>query len=224
MDTTAGDWLAQDTAHGPIRAWRAAPAAPARVAVVLVQEIFGVNAHIRRVAARFAADGMLAVAPALFDPIEPGVELGYDAAGIEHGRALAANIGFDRALDIVAATADALRAHAQVVAVVGFCWGGTVALLANTRHGLPCVDYYGGRSMPFLGEPLRAPALMHFGARDALIPPADVQAHRDAHPSAAVHVYDAGHGFNCDARADFDPDAAALAWSRTLAFLRGLGP
>lgn len=224
MDTAAGDWIAQDTPLGPLRAWRCVPATPARVAVVVVQEIFGVNAHIRRVVARFAGDGMLAVAPALFDPIEPGVELGYDAPGIEHGRALAANIGFDRALDIVAATAGTLHTEVPVVAVVGFCWGGTVALLSNTRYGLPCVDYYGGRSMPFLHEPLRAPALMHFGARDALIPPADVQAHLDAHPSATVHVYDAGHGFNCEARADFDADASTLAWSRTLAFLRGLTP
>lgn len=220
----AGDWIAQDTPHGAVRAWQAAASGPATMAVVVVQEIFGVNAHVRHVVARLAEEGFDAVAPALFDPIEPGVELGYDAAGVEHGRALAAGIGFDRAIGIVGATTATLRTRAAKVAVVGFCWGGTVALLSNTRLGLPCVDYYGGRSMPFLHEPLRAPALLHFGSRDPLIPGADVQAHRDAHPCASIHVYDAGHGFNCDARADFDADAASLAWSRTLAFLRGLAP
>lgn len=224
MDHDTGDWSQQETPHGVVRAWRDVPTQATQVGVVVVQEIFGVNAHIRRVVARFAAAGIEAVAPALFDPLEPGVELAYDDAGTQHGRALAAGIGFGRALDIVASTASTLQARVPVVAVVGFCWGGTVALLANTRLGRPCVDYYGGRSMPFLGEPLRAPALMHFGLRDPLIPPTVVQAHRDAHPGATIHTYDAGHGFNCEARADFDADASALAWSRTLDFLQGLTP
>ena len=92
-------------------------------------------------------------------------------------------------------------------------------MLANTRLHLPSVTYYGGRSVPFLGEPARAPMLFHFGERDSIIPPEDVQKHRLHHPEAAIHVYPAGHGFNCDERDDYDADSAALAWDRTIAFL-----
>jgi carboxymethylenebutenolidase len=111
------------------------------------------------------------------------------------------------------------RRHAEVGAV-GFCWGGSLALLANTRLGLPSVSYYGARSVGFLDEPLRAPMMFHFGEHDGSIPPADIEKHRHAYPQAQVHIYDAGHGFNCDRRADYDADAAATAWTRTVDFLR----
>ncbi len=213
-----GEWMSLSTPAGPIRAWRSQPDASPRGAVVVAQEIFGVNAHIRRVADRFAAAGFAALAPALFDPVRPGVELGYDDAGTALGRELAAELGFERALQAVSAAAQWLRDSGLRVGVAGFCWGGTVAMLANTRHGLASVDYYGGRSVPFLDEPARAPMLFHFGERDPLIPPEDVQRHRDRHPDAIIHTYPAGHGFNCDERRDFAPDAAALAWGRTIAF------
>ncbi len=218
-----GDWIGLDTPHGAVRAWHEAAedTAPKRPAVVLVQEIFGVNAHIRDVAARLAAAGHEVLAPSVCDPVERGVELDYDDAGIARGRDLVGTIGFDRTLDIVGAAAQQLGWPDRAVAVVGFCWGGTVALLSNTRLGLPAVSYYGGRSVPFLDEPLRAPMLMHFGERDPIIPPEHVALHRGKLPAARMHVYAAGHGFNCDRRADFDPAAAMLAWSRTLAFLAG---
>lgn len=215
-----GEWMPLTTPAGPVQAWLARPEQPPLGAVVVVQEIFGVNAHIRRVTDGFAAAGFTAMAPALFDPVKPDMQLGYDAEGTAEGRGLAAGLGFERAQQIVAASARWLRESGHRVAVVGYCWGGTVAMLANTREGLPSVTYYGGRSVPFLGEPARAPMLFHFGERDPLIPPEDVQQHRDHHPEAIIHTYPAGHGFNCDERRDYAPDSAALAFARTIAFLR----
>jgi carboxymethylenebutenolidase len=218
------DWIRLSTPHGDVRAWHhpAEPAGRPRCAVVLVQEIFGVNAHIRDVAARLAAAGHAVLAPSLCDPVEAGIELDYDEAGIARGRQLVAELGFDRAVDIVEASATHLGPTERPVAVMGFCWGGTVALLANTRGARPAVSYYGGRSVPFLDEPLRAPMLLHFGDRDPIIPPDHVELHRSSLPAARLHVYPAGHGFNCDRRADFDPHSAMLAWSRSLAFLADL--
>ena len=226
---------------GEVGGWLARPDGPPRGGLVVVQEIFGVNAHMRAVTDRYARVGLLALAPALFDPVERDAELAYDEAGFEGGRALAAALGFDRAVAIVEAAAARLRALladapggtgpaatgsgsgtvAPGVAAVGFCWGGSVAYLANTRLGLPAVSYYGARTVPFLGEPLRAPMLFHFGARDHSIPEADVDAHRRAHPDAGLHVYDAGHGFNRDVDPrHHDAAAARLAHARTLDFVR----
>ena len=215
-----GEWMPLTTPAGPVQAWLARPEQLALGAVVVVQEIFGVNAHIRRVTDGFAASGFTAMAPALFDPVKPDMQLGYDAEGTAEGRGLASGLGFERAQQIVAASARWLRESGHRVGVVGYCWGGTVAMLANTREGLPSVTYYGGRSVPFLGEAARAPMLFHFGERDPLIPPEDVQQHREHHPEAIIHTYPAGHGFNCDERRDYAPDSAALAFARTIAFLR----
>ena len=215
-----GSWIELDTSQGRIRAWHSAPEGAAAGGVVLIQEIFGVNGHIRDVADRLAREGFDVVAPALFDPVERGVELDYDAAGIARGRELVMALGFDRAIDIVDAAARWLRGRGRIVGAVGFCWGGSVALLANTRLGLPAVSYYGARNTAFLDEPLRAPMQFHFGEHDASIPAAAVEQHRVAYPQAGIHVYDAGHGFNCDRRADYRPDAAATAWARSVGFLR----
>ncbi len=214
-----GEWMPLTTAAGPVRGWLARPPHPPHGAVIVIQEIFGVNAHIRRVVDHFAQAGFTAMAPALFDPLRPAVELGYDDAGIAQGRELTAELGFEPALQIVSASARWLRESGHRVGAVGFCWGGTVAMLANTRLGLPSVTYYGGRSVPFLSEPARAPMLFHFGEADPLIPPEDVQKHRDHHPDAIIHTYPAGHGFNCDERRDYAPQSAALAWERTTVFL-----
>jgi carboxymethylenebutenolidase len=213
------EWIPLTTPGGPIRGWLARPERPPHGAVVVIQEIFGVNAHIRGVADRFAQAGFTALAPALFDAVRPDVELGYDEAGIATGRELAAELGFEQALRIVSAASHWLRESGHRVAAVGFCWGGRLAMLANTRLGLASVIYYGGRSVPFLHEPARAPMLFHFGERDPLITPDDVQKHRIHHPDATIHLYPAGHGFNCDQRRDYAPDCAALAWQRTTAFL-----
>ncbi|MBA2237577.1 MAG: dienelactone hydrolase family protein [Lysobacter sp.] len=212
-------WIDIENPVAPMRGWRADPVGVPRGAVVVLQEIFGVNAHIREVTDRFAAAGFVALAPALFDPVQPGVELEYDQGGVDEGRGLTASLGFDRAVELIRAAALVLQSEGLRTGAVGFCWGGTLALLANTRLGLPAASYYGGRSVPFLGERLRAPMLFHFGEHDPIIPPEHVAAHREAHPGATVHVYPAGHGFNCGQRADFDPASAGLAWQRTIDFL-----
>ena len=217
-----GHEIALDTPSGRVCAWRADPVAQPVGALVVIQEIFGVNEHIRSLVERYGAEGWVALAPELFDPIEHGVELAYDAAGVAKGRELAAELGFERAVGIVGAAAARLREDGLKVGAVGFCWGGTVALLSNTRLGLPAVSFYGARSVPFLGETLRAPMLFHFGEQDQGIPPADVQQHRTAYPDAPVHTYPgAGHGFHCEQRADYHADAARLAHRRTMDFLAG---
>jgi carboxymethylenebutenolidase len=206
-----------ETPRGRISGWRADPPYPAKGALVVVQEIFGVNAHIRRVVDRFAAHGFIALAPAIFDHVDYHIELDYDAEGVDRGRELVEQIGFEAVLDDVAACARVLDVEGKV-GVVGFCWGGTVAYLANTRLGLPAVSYYGGRTVPFLNERLRAPMEFHFGEQDPLISPEDVAAHRDAHPEASFFTYPAGHGFNCDQRADYDAASAQAAMERTCNF------
>ncbi len=209
---------------GPVHAWRADPPdkAAARGGLVVLQEIFGANAHIRSVAESYAAAGYVAVAPALFDPVERNVELGYDDAGLARGRQLVAELGSERAVEITRGAARLLGEEGLKVAVVGFCWGGSMALLANLRLGLPAVSYYGAQSRPYLGERLRAPMLFHFGADDGSTPPEYVQAHREAWPQAEIHVYPgAGHAFNRDVDpGHFRPDSARLARKRTLAFLQ----
>ncbi|MCD9030955.1 dienelactone hydrolase family protein [Luteimonas sp. Y-2-2-4F] len=214
--------IAIPSPHGAIEGWRADPPdAPPRAGLVVVQEIFGVNPHMRSVVERYAAEGYSAIAPAMFDPVERHVELDYGEAGFARGRELAAALGLDRAVDVVAAAAKVLREGGLKVGVVGFCWGGSVAFLAATRLGLPAVSYYGARTVPVLDEPLRAPMLFHFGALDASIPAADIERHRERQPEAELHVYaDAGHGFNRDVDPrHYAPAAAALAHKRTLAFL-----
>ena len=168
-----------------IGAYRADPGGRACGGIVVVQEIYGLNSHIRSVVDRYAADGWCAIAPAIFDYVETGVELGYDDAGAKRGKALAAEVGFERAVAAVASAAEAI-ASAGRIGVLGFCWGGTVAFLAGTRLGLPAAVYYGGRSVPFLGERASAPLQFHFGERDPIIPPADVERHRQAQPQAEI--------------------------------------
>jgi carboxymethylenebutenolidase len=213
-----GERIEIDTPSGRIGAWRAMPDGTPRGGVVVIQEIFGVNAHIRNVTERFATYGYAALAPALFDPAERDVELGYDAAGIARGRELVTAIGFDGALASIDAAAKALSDVGKI-AVIGYCWGGSLAFLANTRLGLPAVSYYGARTLPFAGETARAALLFHFGERDGSIPPGDIATIRAAQPQAEVHVWPAGHGFNCDMRADYDADSADKALAVTLGFL-----
>lgn len=203
-----------------ISAYLAKPASTPLGAVVVIQEIFGVNAHIRDLVDRFAAEGYVTIAPALFDPVRQGVELDYDTAGFDEGRALITELGLERPLTDVRAAADAVSGYGKV-GTVGYCWGGTLALLAALRFGLPSVSFYGARNVPFLKEPLLAPVQFHFGADDKGIPAEMVAAHRAALPDMDVFVYEgAGHGFHCDRRASFHAPSAALGWQRTLDFLR----
>ena len=214
-------WIDIDTPHGPVRGWRAEPAGPSKGAVIVIQEIFGVNAHIRSVAERLGDAGFVAVAPALFDVVEHGVELDYSDDGIQRGRALVGALGTERAMDVLNATAEKLQMEGLRVGAVGFCWGGSLAFLCATRLSLPAVGYYGARSVPFLDETANAPLLFHFGADDPSIPPADVDKHREKQPQATIHVYaGAGHAFNRDVDPKaYNEDAATTAWPSTLDFL-----
>ena len=201
-----------------IGAYVAEPAGTPKGGLVVVQEIFGVNPHIRSVADRYAAAGYLAIAPALFDPVQPGVELGYDQEGMQKGLDYVGKLGFDRALAGVEAAAQEVS-RAGRVGVVGYCWGGSVTYLSAIRLGLPGISYYGGRNVQLVGEPAKAPLMFHYGLKDAHIAEADREAVRKANPSAEFFVYDADHGFNCDARGSYDAAAAKLAQERSLAFL-----
>lgn len=199
-------------------AFRVDPAGPRRGAVVVVQEIFGVNAHIRDVCQRFAAKGYAAIAPALFDRLRPGVELDYDEAGVTEGRALVVDLGWDAPMRDIRAAAKALRADGRT-GVVGYCWGGTVAWLAGCRLDVGCVSaYYGRQIVDFLDEKPRCPSILHFGSEDPLIPRENIDTVQAAYPDVPLYRYDgAGHGFNCDRRADFRAEAAAAALDRTIA-------
>lgn len=212
-----GHWISLDTPRDRISAWKAEPAGQPRAALVVIQEIFGVNAHIRSLADSFAAEGYAVIAPAYFDPVETGVELDYDDAGVAKGRELIAQLGLETAVEITGAATAALN-EAGSIGTVGYCWGGTVALLAALRLGLPSVSYYGARNGPFLSEKPGAPLMFHFGDHDASIPPERVQQHREMMPQMEVFTYPAGHGFNCDVRADYHPASAKLARERTLRF------
>ena len=218
------EWMSLETPSGRIGGWLATPHVPPRGALVVVQEIFGVNTHIRAVCTTFAEHGYVAMAPALFDHFEHDVQLRYDPEGVARGRELVEKLGFERALEDVKAAAAQLQEYGKV-GVVGYCWGGTVAYLANTRLSLPAVSYYGARTVPFLDEQLDAPMMFHFGENDPSIPQTDVELHRQRHPEADIHVYPAGHGFNCDQRDDFHRPSAELALERTLGlFRRALRP
>jgi len=203
-----------------LAAYRAVPAGKPRGALVVVQEIFGVNSHIRAVADGYAADGWLAIAPAMFDRVERGIELGYTPADIERGRELKGGCSNDHALLDIAAAVDSVRSAGKV-AVIGYCWGGTLAWLAACRQpGLSAaVSYYGGGIGELIDLTPRCPVLAHFGERDASIPLTVPEALRKAHPEVEIHIYPAGHGFNCDQRGSFDAPSAKLARERSLAFL-----
>jgi carboxymethylenebutenolidase len=205
-----------------LSAYRAAPAGAPRGGLVVVQEIFGVNSHIRNVADGWAADGYVALAPALFDRVERNVEMGYGADDIQQGRELRGKISTDDAVRDVRAAVRELARDGLRVGVVGYCWGGTMAWLAATRiEGLSAtVGYYGGGIADTAAESPRCPVMLHFGETDASIPKEHYEKVRRLHPMIPVHVYPAGHGFSCDARGSYEERSARLARERTLAFFR----
>ncbi len=213
------NWITLPTPLGPISAWQALPSGSPRAGLVVIQEIFGANAHIRHVAEQYAAEGYAVLAPSFFDLIEPDLQLDYDAAGVARGKALVDQLGVDRAVAIVEAAAAALAPYGKV-GTVGYCWGGTIAMLAAQRLGLPSASYYGARNVPFLDIPFKAPAIFHFGEFDASIPATAVAAHREKQPGLPVYVYPADHAFNREVGMHYDAPSAALALERTLAFLK----
>lgn len=201
-------------------AWTAGvPDAPR--ALVVVQEIFGVNHHIRNVVEGFATAGFRVVAPALFDRAERGVELAYDEAGMKKGLELRAAIPEAGTLADLEASAAFVSGHARV-GVIGYCWGGTLAFLCATRSSrfAAAVGWYGGGIAKVAHETPRCPVQLHFGAEDHSIPATDIETIRKARPEIECFVYEgAGHGFGCDERASYDAKSAALAQERSLAFL-----
>jgi len=209
-------------------AYQALPAGPAKGAVVVLQEIFGLNAHIRAVADGFAQAGYLALAPSTFHRVKPGVEMGYTPEDIAAGVALKAQVeglpapGVLRDMQATIDHAAASVASGKV-AVVGYCWGGLLTWRAACLldHIAAAVPYYGGgMTQPVeVARVPKVPVLAHFARQDASIPLEGVEAFRQAHPEVECHLYDASHGFNCDHRAAFNADAAALARQRTLDFI-----
>ena len=190
-------------------------------ALVIVQEIFGANRHMRRVADAFAAEGYAVILPALFDRTERGVELGYEAADVARGRDMRGTIDAGKTLLDVLAAAAALPAGARR-GIVGYCWGGTVAWHGATRSAAfsASVGWYGGGIAAAKNEVPGCPVQLHFGETDASIPLADVEAIRTAQPGVEIFVYaGAGHGFGCEERGSYVAADAATAQARTLAFL-----
>ncbi len=200
-------------------AYLARPPAAPRGGVVVVQEIFGVNSHIRRVCDRFAGAGYLAVAPAIYDRIERNVQFRYTQDDITRGREVRGKCNMEDVLRDVAAAAER-AVEGGKVGIVGYCWGGLIVYVAACRLGdkLSCASgYYGGNIVSYLNETPAVPLILHFGALDASIPAADVDRIRAAHPDVRVYVYKgADHGFNCDQRRQFNAEAARTAEQRTL--------
>lgn len=215
-----GDWIELTASDGHLLTAYEADPGNAHRGIVVIQEIFGVNGHIRDVTDQYADLGFRAVAPALFDRISPSVELEYDADGVAEGREVRSRIEWDDAVADMAAAAAHL-ADTGPVGVVGYCYGGSMAFLAATRLSVAAaVGYYGGQIVDFLDETPRCPLMLHFGETDSAIPLADVERIKATFSDVPVHVYDgAGHGFNCDRRGSFDEQSAQLALDRTLEFL-----
>jgi carboxymethylenebutenolidase len=200
-----------------LEACRVAPAGKPRGGIVVVQEIFGVNHHIRAVTAQYAAAGYLAVAPALFDRVERHADVPY--ADVARGRAIREQLKTEQALLDLKAAIDAV-AGAGKVGMVGYCWGGTLTYVAACHLALAAgVVYYGGGLPKVLDRTPKCPLMLHFGERDAHIPLADVEQVKKAYPLGHYYLYPAEHGFNCSERPSFEPASAALALQRSLDFL-----
>ena len=207
-------------------AYVAQPEGTPKAAIVVLQEIFGVNAHIQSVTDRFAAQGYLAIAPATFDRVKAGVQLGYTDADMTTGFGLKTAVdalpGQGVMPDVQAAIDYAARTSGGKVGIIGFCWGGLLTWRAAcTLNGLSAAAPYYGGGMTADDEVARTPkcpVMAHFGDQDHWIPLEGVSAFAKAHPEVAVHVYAANHGFNCDQRGSFNEAAAKLAHERTLDF------
>ena len=205
-----------------LSAYRAAPKGTPRGGIVVIQEIFGVNSHIRNLTDGFAADGYVALAPALFDRVERGFETGYGPQDIERGRAVRGKLAIEDALKDVRVAVNELAKAGLTVGVVGYCFGGTMAWLAATRiDGVAAaVGYYGGGIADAANERPRCPVMLHFGETDASIPPDHHKKVAAAHPDIPIHIYPAGHGFSCDERGSYHEPSARTARERTLEFFR----
>ena len=212
------------TADGhELDAYVAHPVVEPIAGLVVLQEIYGVNRHIRTVAEDYARDGFLAIAPALFDRVERGVELPYDGPAAKRGMAIRQKLDLDSTLkDVVAALDYARRQTNKKSGVIGYCFGGLLAWLSATRlHSDAAVGYYAGGIGKYAAESPHVPVQLHFGKLDTNIPAEEVVKVQALHPEVEIYWYDnAGHGFNCDMRGSYNASAAALARTRALAFLK----
>jgi carboxymethylenebutenolidase len=200
--------------------YRADPASAPKAAVVVIQEIFGVNHHIRAVCDRFAGNGYVAIAPAIFDRIEPNFQSGYSPEEVAVARKFVANPDWAAMLRDSQAAIDAAK-DVGPVGIIGFCLGGSVAYAAATKlSGLSAaIGYYGGAIVRFADDAPKVPTQLHFGEKDAGIPLGDVDIIRAKRPDLEIHVYPgAQHGFNCDERASYDPASSVIAKQRSLDF------
>jgi carboxymethylenebutenolidase len=201
-------------------AYEARPDGAAKGGIVVLQEIFGVNSHIRSISDRLAKEGYTALAPALFDRYSRNYETGYEADDIAAGRKIMEGADFPKmTLDTLAAI-DRL-AGSGPVAVMGFCLGGSFAFLAALESDklAAAVGYYGGRIVGAADRAPKCPTMLHFGDQDQSIPMADVETIKAKRPDCEIFVYGAGHGFGCDARGSYHQPSADLAWSRSMALI-----
>ena len=204
-----------------LAAYRADPAGKPRGAVVVIQEIFGVNGHIKSVADGYAQDGYVAIAPAMFDRLQRGYDTGYSQPEIQAGVAMMQKLDWKNTMADVQAAIDEAKKSGKV-GIVGFCYGGTVSWVAAARlSGLACsVPYYGGGMPGFIGEKPKIPVICHFGEQDQSPTLEQSKAIAKAHPEITAYFYPAGHGFNCDQRGSYHAESAKLARERSLEFLR----
>jgi carboxymethylenebutenolidase len=202
-------------------AYKAEPSGKPVGGLVVIQEIFGVNHHIRAVTDRFSAQGYVSIAPALFDRAKRGVDIGYDEASMKQGVEIRAKIELEDTLLDTAAAIEALKGVGKI-GIVGYCWGGSLAFIAAARlDGLSAaVGYYGGMIAAHAEEKPKIPTLLHFGEKDHGIPLTDVEKVKAARPEVEIYTYPAGHGFSCDERASFDKLSHEKALERTLAFFK----
>ncbi|HTV04748.1 MAG TPA: dienelactone hydrolase family protein [Acidobacteriaceae bacterium] len=216
-------WKTLRTEDGhELNAYVAQPAGEPFAGLVMIQEIFGVNAHIRSVADSYASDGFFVVAPAIFDRIERGVELSYEGEDMQKARGLAMKLNVENIIkDIQAAIEYARSVTGKKTGVIGYCLGGSIAWLAACRLNIDAaVGYYGGFIAQHLSENPTCQVMLHFGNKDDHIPPEVVGKIAAAHPDIPIYQYDAGHGFNCDVRSAYDAASAKLARERSLEFLK----
>jgi carboxymethylenebutenolidase len=201
------------------QAWLAAPPGRPRGALLVIQEIFGVNSHIRQVTDGFAAEGYTAIAPSLFDRVRRGIELGYTPADRQEGAGYRAQLTPENTLRDLAAALAVVR-HSGRAGSVGYCFGGALSYLAACQLPVACAVVYYGQLASYLEQKPKCPVMYHFGSEDHSIPLADVARIQAAYPQAPVYTYaGAGHGFNCEQRDSYNPQAAALARTRTLEFV-----
>ena len=214
-----GEWTTLKAADGhEFAAWKSARPDPL-AGLVVVQEIFGVNEHIRHVVDRYATLGFAATAPALFDRAAKGVELGYDDADIAKGRELRGQFSWDLSL-LDLRTAAESASFAGRVGVIGYCWGGSMAWrLAASGTIAAAVCYYGAQIVDYLAEKPKCPTLLIFGDEDTSIPPEAITTIRAAHPAVETEIYPGPHGFACEARAAYRPEPSRAAFARSFAFL-----